>query len=68
LKKYRGEVPYAKAIEYDMFPTQGAFFDGQFRLVVTPEGQPVLDELEEKLYRTMPVPALVPHPGVGFLS
>jgi hypothetical protein len=67
LKKYQGEVPYARAIEYDEFPTQGTFFDGQFRLVVTPEGQAILDELEEKLCRTMPVPAPVPHPRVGFL-
>jgi hypothetical protein len=65
LQKFSGDVPYWTLTEYHEFPMKNQFFNGQFLLLATFEGESRLQELEAKLYE--PVPVAPKRKRIGFL-
>lgn len=49
LHKFQGAIPYQTLTEYYQFPIKNGFFNGQFRLLVTPQGRVCFYELEARV-------------------
>jgi diguanylate cyclase (GGDEF)-like protein len=46
LQKFQGDVPNLTLVEHHEFPIKAEFFNGEFRLLVTPEGRVYSDEMD----------------------
>src|SRR5712692_8427918 len=44
LQKFHGDVPNLTLVKYHEFPVKSAFFNGEFRLLVSPEGRVYFEE------------------------
>lgn len=55
LQKFSGDVPNWTLTDYHEFPMKNQFFNGDFRLLATFEGESRLQELVAKLYQPVPV-------------
>jgi diguanylate cyclase (GGDEF)-like protein len=49
LQKFQGDVPNLTLVEHHEFPVKAEFFNGEFRLHVTPEGRVYFDEMDARI-------------------
>jgi diguanylate cyclase (GGDEF)-like protein len=50
LQKFQGDVPNLTLVRHYEFPVKAEFFNGEFRLFVTPEGRVYSDELDSRSF------------------
>jgi hypothetical protein len=49
LQKFHGDVPNLTLVKLHEFPVKSAFFNGEFRLLLTPEGRVYFEEMDARI-------------------
>jgi hypothetical protein len=49
LQKFQGYVPNMALVTFHEFPIKSVFFNGEFRLLVTPEGRVYFEEMDARI-------------------